>query len=134
MAVSMHTFAFFYIHDWLLDDLSPKDRYSNPLNCLLFQPQKGKQATKGQKQIVEENAATLYFYRNMVFIANGIYLTVTCVTSDTFSLQMIVSSYIFLVLIYRIIFFYDMYMELSFCVFLFLIQKEHFLSTWGMVP
>ncbi|XP_023709151.1 transmembrane protein 208 isoform X2 [Cryptotermes secundus] len=53
-------------------------------------PQKGKQATKGQKQIVEENAATLSFYRNMVFIANGIYLTVTCVTSDTFSVQMII--------------------------------------------
>lgn len=31
----------------------------------------------------------------MVFIANGIYLTVTCVTSDTFNIQMIVSSYIF---------------------------------------
>jgi hypothetical protein len=30
----------------------------------------------------------------MVFIANGIYLTVTCVTSDTFNLQMIVSIYI----------------------------------------
>ena len=27
----------------------------------------------------------------MVFIANGIYLTVTCVTSDTFNVQMIVS-------------------------------------------
>ncbi|PNF44004.1 hypothetical protein B7P43_G17054 [Cryptotermes secundus] len=26
----------------------------------------------------------------MVFIANGIYLTVTCVTSDTFSVQMII--------------------------------------------
>jgi hypothetical protein len=31
----------------------------------------------------------------MVFIANGMYLTVTCVTSDTFNIQMIVSSYIF---------------------------------------
>jgi hypothetical protein len=61
---------------------------------LFFQPQKGKQATKGQKQIVEENAATLNFYRNMVFIANGIYLTVTCVISDTYNLQMIVSKYI----------------------------------------
>ncbi|PSN35986.1 Transmembrane protein 208 [Blattella germanica] len=53
-------------------------------------PQKGKQATKGQKQIVEENTATLNFYRNMVFIANGIYLTVTCVFFDAFSMQMIV--------------------------------------------
>jgi len=30
----------------------------------------------------------------MVFIANGIYLTVTCVISDTYNLQMIVSKYI----------------------------------------
>jgi len=60
----------------------------------LFQPQKGKQGTKGQKQIVEENTATLNFYRNMVFIANGIYLTVTCIMSDTYNMQMIVSLYI----------------------------------------
>ncbi|KAG8231605.1 hypothetical protein J437_LFUL010283 [Ladona fulva] len=39
--------------------------------------QKGKQGTKGQKQIVEENTATLNFYRNMILGANGIYLLVT---------------------------------------------------------
>nr|CAG4651471.1 EOG090X0IGL [Simocephalus serrulatus]SVE94610.1 EOG090X0IGL [Simocephalus serrulatus] len=33
----------------------------------------GKQATKGQKQIVEENAATLNFYRNMSFGSVTIY-------------------------------------------------------------
>lgn len=33
---------------------------------LQFQPQqKGKQGTKGAKQIVEENKTTLAFYRNM---------------------------------------------------------------------
>lgn len=30
-----------------------------------MQPQKGKQGTKGAKQIVEENAATLKFYQYM---------------------------------------------------------------------
>ncbi|XP_015602516.1 transmembrane protein 208 isoform X2 [Cephus cinctus] len=34
-----------------------------------------KVATKGAKQIVEENVSTLSFYRNMVFGAAGIYLT-----------------------------------------------------------
>nr|CAD7429937.1 unnamed protein product [Timema monikensis] len=53
-------------------------------------PQKGKQGTKGQKQILDENIATLNFYRNMVFIANGIYLIVMCVISDSFSWQTIV--------------------------------------------
>ncbi|XP_046996740.1 transmembrane protein 208 [Schistocerca americana] len=48
-------------------------------------PQKGKQATKGQKQIVEENMDTLHFYRKMVFVANGVYLTVTVVLSDVFT-------------------------------------------------
>ncbi|XP_065226029.1 transmembrane protein 208 [Planococcus citri] len=35
---------------------------------------KGKQATKGQKQIVAENKSTLQFYRNMALIANALYL------------------------------------------------------------
>ncbi|XP_046733973.1 transmembrane protein 208 [Diprion similis] len=34
-----------------------------------------KVATRGAKQILEENASTLSFYRNMVFGASGIYLT-----------------------------------------------------------
>merc|ERR1712071_281742 len=33
----------------------------------------GKQATKGQKQIAEENVATLSFYRNMSLIAIAVY-------------------------------------------------------------
>lgn len=53
-------------------------------------PQKGKPATKGQKQIVEQNTETLQFYRKMVFIANGIYLTVTCALSDSFSVSNII--------------------------------------------
>ncbi|CAG2053884.1 unnamed protein product [Timema podura] len=57
-----------------------------------YNPQKGKQGTKGQKQILDENIATLNFYRNMVFIANGIYLIVMCVISDSFSWQTIVSN------------------------------------------
>ncbi|XP_067012322.1 transmembrane protein 208 [Anabrus simplex] len=52
-------------------------------------PQKGKQGTKGQKQILEENQATLNFYRNMVFIANGIYLTVMCIIADTYGVSTI---------------------------------------------
>lgn len=48
-------------------------------------PQKGKQGTKGQKQIFEENQATLNFYRNMVFIASGTFLIVTCVFADSFT-------------------------------------------------
>ncbi|KAG4076706.1 hypothetical protein HA402_001993 [Bradysia odoriphaga] len=38
---------------------------------------KGKQGTKGAKQIVEENAATLKFYRNMAAGGSVIYLLVT---------------------------------------------------------
>lgn len=41
------------------------------------QPQpKGKQGTKGSKQIVEENVATLKFYRNMAGAGTGLYLVV----------------------------------------------------------
>lgn len=36
-------------------------------------PQKGKQGTKGQKQIVEENAETLKFYLRMALAANAVY-------------------------------------------------------------
>lgn len=37
---------------------------------------KGKVATKGAKQIVEENVATLKFFRNMSAIACGIFILV----------------------------------------------------------
>ncbi|XP_062544981.1 transmembrane protein 208 [Armigeres subalbatus] len=40
---------------------------------------KGKQATKGSKQIVEENIATLKFYRNMACGATAINILVNCV-------------------------------------------------------
>lgn len=39
---------------------------------------KGKVGTKGAKQIVEENVATLKFYRNMSLIACGIFLLTSC--------------------------------------------------------
>lgn len=42
-----------------------------------FQTKKVKVATKGAKQIVEENASTLNFYRNMIFGAVAIHLTLT---------------------------------------------------------
>ena len=38
-----------------------------------------KQATRGAKQIVEENVQTLQFYRNMIFGATVIYITVMSV-------------------------------------------------------
>ncbi|XP_033177614.1 transmembrane protein 208-like [Bombus impatiens] len=38
---------------------------------------KTKAATKGAKQIVEENKTTLNFYQNMIIGAIGIYFTVT---------------------------------------------------------
>ncbi|CAG9131598.1 unnamed protein product [Plutella xylostella] len=40
-------------------------------------PPKGKAPTKGAKQIVEENLATIKFYRNMSLAAAAIYSTVT---------------------------------------------------------
>ncbi|XP_011309807.1 transmembrane protein 208 isoform X2 [Fopius arisanus] len=38
-----------------------------------------KVATRGAKQILEENVSTLNFYRNMVFIASGVYLVIMIV-------------------------------------------------------
>lgn len=42
-----------------------------------FQPQKGKAPTKGAKQILVENAATVNFYRNMALGAAGFYAVLT---------------------------------------------------------
>ncbi|XP_076449396.1 transmembrane protein 208-like [Babylonia areolata] len=39
-------------------------------------PPKGKQGTRGQKQIVEENKSTLVFYRNILLAVNVLYFTV----------------------------------------------------------
>jgi len=54
-------------------------------------PQKGKQATKGAKQIVEENAATLSFYRNMMFGSYALYFTLGKLLGDGFDFSHIVS-------------------------------------------
>ena len=40
-----------------------------------FAKKKGKEGTRGAKQIAEENAETITFYRNMILGANGIYFT-----------------------------------------------------------
>ncbi|KAL1518027.1 hypothetical protein ABEB36_001713 [Hypothenemus hampei] len=49
-------------------------------------PQKGKQATKGAKQIVEENQGTLNFYRNMAMISNALSLAVLVFYSSTINI------------------------------------------------
>lgn len=48
-------------------------------------PKKGKEGTKGQKQIVEENVETQKFYRMMVLGANGIFIAVTFFLFDLLS-------------------------------------------------
>lgn len=48
-------------------------------------PQKGKQGTKGQKQILEENKETLKFYQYMILGANAAYLVVTLTLFDLFN-------------------------------------------------
>lgn len=45
---------------------------------------KGKQGTKGAKQIVEENVATLNFYRNMALGGTAAFLLITLIVSDLF--------------------------------------------------
>ncbi len=40
-----------------------------------FAKKKGKEGTRGAKQIATENVATITFYRNMILGANGIYFT-----------------------------------------------------------
>ncbi|KAF4513868.1 UNVERIFIED_CONTAM: hypothetical protein B566_EDAN017195 [Ephemera danica] len=52
-------------------------------------PQKGKQGTKGQKQILEENQATLSFYRNLVLGFHVMYILWTTIFYDIFTLQSI---------------------------------------------
>ncbi|CAG9771010.1 unnamed protein product [Ceutorhynchus assimilis] len=71
-------------------------------------PQKGKQATKGAKQIVEENQATLVFYRNMAMIANALSLAILVFYSSTinivlylFSIGVYVGSYQFMAIMAR---------------------------------
>ncbi|XP_034944978.1 transmembrane protein 208 [Chelonus insularis] len=57
-----------------------------------------KVATKGAKQIVEENAATLNFYRNMALGATGVYLAVMMVLFEFTTLT--ISLTIFSAIIY----------------------------------
>ncbi|KAJ8970197.1 hypothetical protein NQ314_001344 [Rhamnusium bicolor] len=59
-------------------------------------PQKGKQGTKGAKQIVEENAATLNFYRNMAIGSNALSLIILVFYHSTISIVL----YFFSCLIY----------------------------------
>ena len=40
-----------------------------------FAKKKGKEGTRGAKQIASENLETIQFYRNMILGANGIYFT-----------------------------------------------------------
>ncbi|XP_025413545.1 transmembrane protein 208 [Sipha flava] len=49
-------------------------------------PPKGKTGTKGQKQILEENDATLKFYRNMIGAVSAIYIVFNLAFGNIFSL------------------------------------------------
>lgn len=56
-------------------------------NHYQFQPQqKGKQGTKGAKQIVEENVTTLNFYRNMAIFSNALSLIILVFYNSTISI------------------------------------------------
>ncbi|KAJ3662568.1 hypothetical protein Zmor_006910 [Zophobas morio] len=59
-------------------------------------PQKGKQGTKGAKQIVEENVSTLNFYRNMAIISNALSLIILVFYNSTISIVL----YLFSCLVY----------------------------------
>jgi len=61
----------------------------------LQQPPKGKTGTKGQKQIHEENEATLKFYRNMIGAVSAVYILVHLAFGNVFSLTNIVSKILF---------------------------------------
>uniref|UniRef100_T1DF96 Transmembrane protein 208 n=1 Tax=Psorophora albipes TaxID=869069 RepID=T1DF96_9DIPT len=52
----------------------------------------GKQATKGNKQIVEENVATLKFYRNMACGSTVANLIVNCIFFEPFAALQVVMS------------------------------------------
>ncbi|CAB3375775.1 transmembrane protein 208 [Cloeon dipterum] len=61
--------------------------------------QKGKQGTKGQKQIYEENIATLSFYRNIALGATGSFALVTAIFFEIFTTSNILL-FIFATIIY----------------------------------
>ena len=45
---------------------------------------KGKEGTRGAKQIAKENVETIQFYRNMILGANGIYFTMMTILGATY--------------------------------------------------
>ncbi|XP_060535336.1 transmembrane protein 208 [Cylas formicarius] len=59
--------------------------------------QKGKQGTKGAKQIVEENQSTLKFYRNMALIANALSL---CIIIAIYNSTISIVLYLFSCVVY----------------------------------
>lgn len=60
-------------------------KFLNENESIFQPPQKGKQATKGAKQIVEENVATLKFYRNMSLGSSVLFLVAQLCFFDLFS-------------------------------------------------
>lgn len=55
-------------------------RENNLFTNLHIKPQqKGKQGTKGAKQIVEENATTLKFYRNMAMGTTAVFVIINSI-------------------------------------------------------
>ncbi|XP_019697338.1 transmembrane protein 208 isoform X1 [Harpegnathos saltator] len=54
---------------------------------------KGKVATKGAKQIVEENQSTLRFYTNMALCAMGIYFVVTVILFEFTMLEITLTAF-----------------------------------------
>lgn len=62
----------------------------------LKQPQqKGKQGTKGAKQIVEENATTLKFYRNMAMGTTAVYVVLVALLFEFTGLCIVSVQYSF---------------------------------------
>ena len=49
-----------------------------------FAKKKGKELTRGSKQIAKENAETINFYRNMILGANGAYFLVNIFFKNIF--------------------------------------------------
>eukprot|EP00096_Caligus_rogercresseyi_P012553 TRINITY_DN5300_c0_g1_i1.p1 TRINITY_DN5300_c0_g1~~TRINITY_DN5300_c0_g1_i1.p1 ORF type:complete len:182 (-),score=62.71 TRINITY_DN5300_c0_g1_i1:1162-1707(-) len=51
-----------------------------------FAKKKGKEGTRGSKQIVKENAETIQFYRNIILGSNGLYFLVMTLLGASYSL------------------------------------------------
>lgn len=59
----------------------------------MFQPKKGKEGTKGQKQIYEDNKETLKFYLYMALGANVVFVGITLLLFEVFTTFNIVSGH-----------------------------------------